>query len=129
MGLSWGRIPVPVLYGSYAMPDLIVGADLFYNSYDIDAILATIAPVFSSNPECVFLVSYQERGGTLVDLTVCLAQWDMEANPLDAKLECLLGDAMNDEQFTSIHLVEIRTTRTGSTRPDEKSDPTVRNAV
>jgi len=42
-------------------PDIILGADLFYDSSDFDNILASVNFFIENNPASIFLTTYQER--------------------------------------------------------------------
>lgn len=61
--LTWGFIPLPdhADHNTSEKVDMILGADVFYNTEDFDSILLTVFRYFVVNPSCVFYTTYQER--------------------------------------------------------------------
>ena len=57
---------------------------MFYDGRNLDNILSTVDAFFDREPACVFLVAYQERGGTLDQLAMAVAMWQMELRPVPA---------------------------------------------
>jgi hypothetical protein len=87
-GLTWGDVPPETLLQRHGgpPPDLIIGADVFYDARNLDNLLSTVDAFFECEPACVFLVAYQERGGTLGQLATALAMWHMEIRPVKQQL-------------------------------------------
>ena len=88
-------------------PDLVIGADLFYDCHNLDDILVTVDAFFDINRDCVCIVAYQERGGTLDAVLAALAMWHMKATTLLPVRVDDGSDFADDERFVSTKLIAI----------------------
>ena len=62
MKLEWGRFAQPLVQLCRTRPpDIVLGADLFYEASLAEPLLATIAYFMEANPQCEFLATVPER--------------------------------------------------------------------
>ena len=100
---------------------MILGADCFYSSEHCDELLATVHWFLHSNGATgqaghstdgpVFYTTYQERSIART-IRILLLKWRLHARVVD--VDGFLPEKMlEDQQYTSIHLLEIRAIQQG----------------
>ncbi|CAH2048232.1 unnamed protein product [Thlaspi arvense] len=60
MGLTWGVWDAPIFE---LRPNIILGADVFYDSSAFDDLFATVSFLLQSSPDAVFITTYHNRSG------------------------------------------------------------------
>ncbi|CAD5316206.1 unnamed protein product [Arabidopsis thaliana] len=60
LGLTWGVWDAPILD---LRPNIILGADVLYDSSAFDDLFATVSFLLQSSPDAVFITTYHNRSG------------------------------------------------------------------
>ncbi|KAL1188467.1 Calmodulin-lysine N-methyltransferase [Cardamine amara subsp. amara] len=60
MGLTWGVWDAPIFE---LRPNIILGADVLYDSSAFDDLFATVSYLLQSSPDAVFITTYHNRSG------------------------------------------------------------------
>ncbi|XP_043708723.1 methyltransferase-like protein 23 isoform X1 [Telopea speciosissima] len=60
LGLTWGEWDTPIFS---LHPDIVLGADVLYDSSDFDDLFATVTFLLQNSPGSVFITTYHNRSG------------------------------------------------------------------
>ena len=80
-GYSWGTMPTAtddLCFTTGDDFDVIIGADIFYDSALFEPVLASVAYFASRNPRLRFITAYQQRSSTH-SIAALLEKWGMTA--------------------------------------------------
>jgi len=101
--LKWGEFSPEVI--NISTPDIILGADLFYDPSDFDDILASVTLFIEDNPAAIFLITYQERSSNR-SIEYLLEKWKLKSRMIKLS-EFLTDELMEKAETNSIFMVEI----------------------
>ncbi|KAJ7535481.1 hypothetical protein O6H91_12G035700 [Diphasiastrum complanatum] len=77
--LTWGEFDESLF--NLEVPNIILGADVLYESKDFDDLFATVSFLLHDDPEAVFITTYQRRSGhRLIEYLV--AKWNLRCTKL-----------------------------------------------
>ncbi|PKU84123.1 methyltransferase-like protein 23 [Dendrobium catenatum] len=74
LGLTWGEWDAPLFE---LQPDIILGADVFYNSTDFDDLFATVTFLLQNSQGTVFITTYHNRSGHHL-IEFLMAKWGLK---------------------------------------------------
>ncbi|KAH0435172.1 hypothetical protein IEQ34_026675 [Dendrobium chrysotoxum] len=74
LGLTWGEWDAPLFE---LQPDIILGADVFYDSTDFDDLFATVTFLLQNSQGTVFITTYHNRSGHHL-IEFLMAKWGLK---------------------------------------------------
>ncbi|KAK1614241.1 hypothetical protein QYE76_019758 [Lolium multiflorum] len=102
VGLTWGEWDEPVFD---LHPDIILGADVLYDSAKFDDLFATVSFVLESSPGAVFITTYHNRSGHHL-IEFLMVKWGLKCLKLLDGFS-FLPSCKADSLQGNIQLVEI----------------------
>ncbi|XP_042440681.1 methyltransferase-like protein 23 [Zingiber officinale] len=102
IGLTWGEWDESVFN---LHPQIMLGADVLYDSSDFDDLFATVAFLLHSCPESVFITTYQDRSGHHL-IEFLMVKWGLKCSKLLDGYSCIPPQKVCGMPGI-IHLVEI----------------------
>ncbi|WOL17265.1 hypothetical protein Cni_G26054 [Canna indica] len=78
IGLTWGEWDEPIFD---LCPQIVLGADVLYDSTDFDHLFATVAFLLESCPGSVFITTYQSRSGHHL-IEFLMVKWGLKCSEL-----------------------------------------------
>lgn len=103
MGLTWGE------WDSMSFdlhPQIVLGADVLYESRDFDDLLATVSFLLQNAPNTIFITSYERRSGHRL-LEYLMMKWNLKCVKLLDAYE-LIPSCKASMISASIELAEIK---------------------
>lgn len=103
MGLTWGEWDST----SFDLhPQIVLGADVLYESRDFDDLLATVSFLLQNAPNTIFITSYERRSGHRL-LEYLMMKWNLKCVKLLDAYE-LIPSCKESMISASIELAEIK---------------------
>ncbi|KAH7292085.1 hypothetical protein KP509_29G051100 [Ceratopteris richardii] len=103
LSLTWGSWDQNMLNLN---PDVVLGADVLYNSSDFDDLFATVAFLLQKNPAAVFITAYEPRSAHR-SIEFLMAKWKLQCIKLVDAHE-ILPQAKLLSVSTSVEIAEIK---------------------
>lgn len=104
LALTWGEWESSMQDLS---PDIVLGADVLYNSSDFDDLFASVAFLLQRKPGAVFITAYEPRSGHR-SIEFLMVKWKLQCVKLLDAHEILPPEKLLSIS-SSIEIVEIRT--------------------
>ncbi|KAG9442809.1 hypothetical protein H6P81_018663 [Aristolochia fimbriata] len=102
MGLTWGEWDEPVFN---LEPNILLGADVLYDTQDFDNLFATVAFLLKKAPGSVFITTYHNRSGHHL-IEYLMVKWSLKCTKLVDAFSFMPSHKASDLQG-NIQLVEI----------------------
>ncbi|XP_042507665.1 methyltransferase-like protein 23 isoform X2 [Macadamia integrifolia] len=78
LGLTWGEWDTPIFS---LQPDIVLGADVLYDSSDFDDLFATVTFLLQNSPGSVFITTYHNRSGHHL-IEYLMVKWGLKCTKL-----------------------------------------------
>ncbi|XP_010935152.1 uncharacterized protein [Elaeis guineensis] len=78
LGLTWGQWDAPIFD---LHPQIVLGADVFYDTTDFDDLFATVTFLLQNSPGSVFITAYHNRSGHHL-IEFLMVKWGLKCSKL-----------------------------------------------